>query len=174
MHRWPLSLLLLLPLALAAAPAAPPSATTPVTIEADRMELDQKNNTSRYQGHVILVQGSLRINADSITLYSTGGTLLRAVVDGSPATLQQQGADEAQTMRARATQMEYLPRDGVIELRGQAQLWRGGNEFNGEQIRYDLKQQLVRATGTSQGSDTGRVRVLLQPEGEQPATEEKP
>jgi len=171
MHRWPLSLLLL-PLVLSAAPPSPEP--TPVTIEADRMELDQRLGTSRYLGHVILLQGKLQIHADSITLYSAEGGLIRAQVEGNPATLKQEG-DGTQTLRAEAMQMEYMPHQQVVELKGKAKLSQGGNEFSGEQISYDLGQQLVRASGVpAEDGDKSRVRVLLQPMEQETTPEEKP
>lgn len=159
-----LLLLLLLPLPLAAAPASPEKANkpVPVTIEADRLELDQKLGTSHYLGRVILEQGPLQIKAESITLYSVEKKLHRAVAEGNPATLLQQGDSEAGPIRAEAAHMEYLPQSREIQLSGKARLWRDGNEFSGEQISYNLKQQLVKASGNTQGDS--RVKVLLQPE----------
>ena len=171
MKHWYLSLLLLLPLA---AEPAPNSENKPaaISIEADRMELDQKHGTSHYRGNVILQQGTLQIKADTITLYSVKKKLQRAVAKGSPATLQQQDDDGAGVLRATAMHMEYLPQSEVVKLRGKAQLWRDGNEFSGEQISYDLKQQIVKATGDEHGD--GRVRVLLQPPSENEETESRP
>jgi lipopolysaccharide export system protein LptA len=174
MKHWSISLLLLLPLPLAAAEQLSPGTTArtaAVTIEADRMELDQKHGTSHYKGNVILHQGALQIKADSITLYSVKKKLQRAVASGNPATLLQQGDNEASAIRAMATQMDYLPQSQVVILKGKAQLWRNGNEFSGDQISYDLKQQLVKASGDNGG---GRVRVLLQPEGDNPEAGDRP
>ncbi len=161
MPRWPLSLLLLLPLSLPAEQTTGKPA--PITIEADRLELDQKRGSSHYQGNVLLQQGALQIKADSITLHTVNKKLQRAVAKGQPATLLQQGDTPETAMRAEAQLMEYLPQNGQVELTGQARLWRNGNEFSGEQISYNLKQQLVKASGSEQGD--GRVRVLLQPAG---------
>lgn len=171
MKHLPLSLLLLLPLPLAAEQPAP-ERPVPVTIEADRMELNQKLGTSHYQGGVVLVQGTLEIRAEHITLYSVEKRLQRALAEGNPATLLQQGEEGEGAIRAEATSMEYLPQSRAIQLSGKARLWRDGNEFSGEQINYDLNQQLVRATGATQGD--GRVRVLLQPDETTPQQEPAP
>lgn len=162
MKPWLLSLLLL-PALLLAAPDKP----TPVTIEADRMELDQKRGTSVYTGNVVLVQGGLEIKAERITLYSVKKKLQRAVAKGSPATLVQQGESEENTIKAEAATMEYQPQSGEVQLSGKAQLWRGGSAFSGEQISYDLERQMVKASGSEEGQ--GRVKVLLQPEGDETA-----
>jgi lipopolysaccharide export system protein LptA len=169
-----LSLLLLLSLPLAAddASAATPDKPAPITIEADRLELDQKRGSSHYQGNVLLQQGGLQIKADSITLHTVNKKLHRAVAKGQPATLLQLGETPESAMRAEALLMEYHPQSERVELSGKARLWRNGNEFSGEQISYDLKQQLVKASGSEQGN--GRVRVLLQPESDTPPSEESP
>ncbi|MCW8919224.1 MAG: lipopolysaccharide transport periplasmic protein LptA [Gammaproteobacteria bacterium] len=180
-HRL-LSLLLLLPLPLPLAAEQPAATdkTAPVTIEADRMELDQKLGTSHYQGRVIMVQGALRIEAEAITLYSVEKKLRRAVAEGGPATLLQQGDDKTGPIRGEAAHMEYRPLARTIALSGQARLWRGGDEFSGEQINYNLEQQLVTASGAPQesgqdsGQGGGRVRVLLQPEDNNPPQQETP
>ncbi len=174
MKFWPVSLLLLsLPLA-AAEPTSSATADKPVpiTIEADYLELDQKKGTSHYRGKVILIRGELQIEADSITLHTTDKQLRRAVAKGSPVHLQQQATTDAGAMRAQAEHMVYQPQNELIQLRGNAQLWRDGNEFKSEQISYNLKKQLVKASGDKQGDS--RVRVLLQPEAAPPAKEKTP
>ncbi|MEN8170257.1 MAG: lipopolysaccharide transport periplasmic protein LptA [Pseudomonadota bacterium] len=158
-----LSLLLLLPLTLSAGPAATDTAnkSTPVSIEADRMELDQAHGTSTYQGNVILIQGGLRLKAERITLYTVEKQLNRVVSEGKPTTMEQPKDDNRAPLHAEAEWIEYLPLQQTVQLKGKAQLRQNGNEFSGEHIRYDLKKQLVRASGNKQGD--GRVRVLLQP-----------
>ena len=170
MNRWYHSLLLL-PLALTPAFAADEKAPEPISIEADRMEIDQTRGTSHYQGNVVLQRGELRIQADEITLHTSNNKLQRAVAEGQPVVLQQPGDTNSAPLRAEATHMEYLPATERVELSGQAHLWRDGNEFSGERISYDLKQQLVKASGNEQGE--GRVRVLLQPAEKEPATGER-
>lgn len=173
MKLWHLSLLLFLSLSLVAQPAASQAEKAEaISIEADRLELNQGKGISHYTGNVVLTRGSLQIRAESITLYTLEKKLHRAVAAGNPAQLQQQATAEAGAMRAEAETMEYLPQSELVELKGKAHLWRDGNEFSGEQIRYNLKQQLVKASGDKEGE--GRVRVLLQPEGQKTDTEGQP
>jgi lipopolysaccharide export system protein LptA len=164
--------MLLAMLATAQISSAAPAKAAPITIEADQLELDQKKGISHYRGNVVLQRGGLQIKAANITLHTRENKLHRAIAEGSPVHLTQGATADAGPMRAEAAHMEYLPQSEVIKLRGKAHLWRDGNEFSGEQIRYDLKRQLVKASGDKQGD--GRVRVLLQPESEEPKAEEKP
>jgi lipopolysaccharide export system protein LptA len=114
----------------------------------------------------------MQITADSITLYSVEKKLQRVIAEGTPATLLQQGNSEAGPIRAEAAHMEYQLQSKEIQLSGKARLWRDGNEFSGEQISYNLKQQVVKASGSTQGD--GRVRVLLQPENSKQDEENPP
>lgn len=167
MKRWPVSLILLLAFALARAenlPAGTASTQAAITIEADSMELNQRTGTTNYKGNVVLVRGGLKIKADSITLFTKDNTLQRAVADGNPVRLEQAGSEAYTAMHAESEHMEYRPLSETIELKGKALLWRDGNQFTGQNIRYDLKKQTVKATGG--GEENGRVRVLLQPQTE--------
>lgn len=174
MKLWPLSLLLLSLASIAAelAPSSGPGERAPITIEADSMELNQGSGTNHYRGNVVLVRGTLQIRADSILLYTRGKQLQRAVAEGNPVHLQQQGSSDDEPMRAESLYMEYLPQSESIELKGKAQLWRDGNKFSGDRIRYDLRRQTVKASGDEQGE--GRVRVLLQPTDKDESVEENP
>lgn len=145
---------------------------SPVSIEADRMELDQVKGTSAYSGNVILIQGELKLKADRITLYTVKNRLQRVVSEGKPTTMERPKTDNEAALRARAEWIEYRPQQQQIQLKGKAQLWHAGNEFNGEQISYDLEQKIVKASGDKSGDS--RVRVLLQPTSETPSTEKKP
>lgn len=167
MKRWHLNLILLLPFTLAQAENLPSSAEGTrgaITIEADSMELNQRTGTTNYKGNVVLVRGGLQIKADSITLYTKDNKLQRAVADGNPVRLEQAGSEAYTAMRAESEHMEYKPLSDTIELKGKALLWRDGNQFTGQNIRYDLKKQTVKASGS--GEENGRVRVLLQPQSE--------
>lgn len=161
MKRYLASLLLLLPVALIA-DAAPLA----VTIEAQQLEMDRLKETSIYRGDVVLNRGALQIKADTITIFNKEKQLHRVEASGKPITLVHQGDEQIEPMRARADWIEYLPQQGQVILKGNAFLWRSNNEFSGEQIRYDMQKQLIKASGDKDGSE--RVRVLLQP-----ATEEE-
>ncbi len=175
MKHWPLSLLFFALTSVAAEPARTADTAAqqaPITIEADSMELNQSDGTNHYKGNVVLLRGALQIRADSILLYTKGKQLQRAVAEGNPVHLTQENTTGGDPMKAESEYMEYLPQSEIIELKGKALLWRAGNKFSGDKIRYDLKEQTVRASGDEQGS--GRVRVLLQPETTEDATEESP
>jgi len=154
--------LLVLPMVSSAAePAAP---TQPITVEADRLEMDNASGTSHYQGNVVMTQGGLVLRADSVTLNSKGSALQLAVANGSPVYLERPDPETGEVIKASASHMEYQIAKGLLEMSGQARLLRGKDEFSGEHIVYELDNRIVRATGKSkEGEEGGRVRVILQP-----------
>lgn len=160
---WPLALLLTLPLGLLSANEAP----APISIEADRLEISQLDGRSLYQGQVVLQQGELRLEADTLQLQQQQGQLQRAIADGTPVRLQLRDEQSTQLIRAQAQHMDYDISNNSIELKGDAILWRGGDEFRGQLLRYNIEQRSVQASGhqPADGSD-GRVRIILQPESQ--------
>lgn len=137
----------------------------PITVEADRLELNQKSGVSVYQGNVRLQQDTLLLLADRLELHSKGGRLQQAVADGSPVRVERTDPQSGELTRAEASHMEYRFADGLLELMGNAHLWRAGDEFSGKHLIYDTGKQLVRAFGDKERQgDNGRVRVILQPE----------
>ncbi|MBE0509400.1 MAG: lipopolysaccharide transport periplasmic protein LptA [Chromatiales bacterium] len=161
------SLVLALLLALPLGPLCADEAPAPISIEADRLEISQPDGRSLYQGQVVLQQGELRLEADTLQLQQQQGQLQRAIADGTPVRLQLPDDQSAQLIRAQALHMDYDISNNSIELKGEAVLWRGGDEFRGQLLRYNIEQRSVQASGhqPTDGSD-GRVRIILQPESQ--------
>lgn len=136
-----------------------------IRIEADQLELDQKKGFSLYQGHVRLQRGDTLLHADRLELHSKAGKVTLAIADGTPVQMEMRDEQSGKTDRAEARHVEYRLDDGMIELRGTAQLWHGGDRFSGERLLYDDNKQQVRAFGNEKTQE--RVRVILQPEKEQ-------
>ena len=163
MTRLLASLLLLLPgLLLAQEPSS-----EPITVEADRLELNSRSGLSTYQGNVEMRQGTLLLRADKVVLHSKGSNLQLAVADGKPVYLERTDPQTGELLKANASHMEYRIGAGVLEMKEQAHLWRGKDEFSGDHIIYELNKRVVRAFGEKNGKDEGRVRVILQPRKEE-------
>ena len=140
----------------------------PITIEADQAVLDEKKQTSIYTGHVILKQGGIEVNANTITVYTEQGQLQRVIAEGDPVNYRQkqQGQED---IRAVSKRMEYDTESKRLLLLGSAELWQGGNRFSGNRIQYDVEQEKVIATGEPGSPETGaqRVEITLQPSSSQ-------
>ncbi|MFO7594418.1 MAG: lipopolysaccharide transport periplasmic protein LptA [Pseudomonadota bacterium] len=152
-------LLLNLPLTVGAAKQG----DAPITVEADRLEINQQTGVSIYQGNVRLQQDTLLLQAQRLELHSTEGQVQKAYAEGSPVHLEHEDTETGMTTRAEASHMEYRLSDGVMELKGDARLWRGRDEFSGNHLIYDTDNNVVKAFGDTEKDDKGRVRVILQP-----------
>ena len=143
----------------------------PISIEADQAVLDKNNQTSIYTGHVVLKQGGIELNANTVTVYTDQGQLQRVIVEGNPVNYrqQQQGQEDIHGVSQR---MEYDTESKQLLMLGSAELWQGGNRFSGDRIQYDTEKEKVIATGESSNTenDTQRVEITFQPNSSQPSS----
>jgi lipopolysaccharide export system protein LptA len=139
--------------------ALPQDADQPIHIRADAAEMDQNSDQIVYHGDVRVDQGTLRVDADQITVQYEDQKVVRIVATGGPASYRQEIEDPAGEVQAKASTIVYLTRDERLELQGAASLSQLGNEISGETIRYDMVEGKVEAVSGEGGS----VRMVLQP-----------
>ncbi|MDH5325528.1 MAG: lipopolysaccharide transport periplasmic protein LptA [Gammaproteobacteria bacterium] len=156
--------LCLFALTLAFTPAGNPAAKDkmqPITIEADRATLDEKKGVSTYSGHVLLTQGGIKINADTLIVHSDKGDLSHVTAIGSPVRYVQEGKINSENIKGEANTMEYFAREKRLLLLENARLTQGGNAFSGNRIDYDTQKEVVTAAVDESGQQ--RVQVTIQP-----------
>lgn len=142
-----------------AAMAAKADRNQPIDVSANKKVTDYKQGTSIYTGNVVINQGSLHATGDKATLYVKDGQLVRAVLDGKPATFQELD-DKGQLVKGSANDANYLAQKQKIILSGNAKLDRQGDTLSSEKITYDMTAEVVKAGGKSGGN---RVHVVIQP-----------
>ena len=74
----------------------------PVLLEADQATLSDREGVGVYRGNVIVRQGTMRITGDVLTLYSRDGRIVRAIMEGNPATFRQRPEGKPEDVRARS------------------------------------------------------------------------
>jgi lipopolysaccharide export system protein LptA len=136
-------------------------ADQPITIEADRATINEKEGVSTYSGHVVLTQGGIKITADSVIVHQEQGQLTHITAIGSPVKYSQQGETPEQDIHGQANTMEYFAAEQRLQLLENARLSQGGNSFSGNQIDYDTQREVVTATVSETGKQ--RVQVTIQP-----------
>lgn len=135
----------------------------PITIEADRVTIDDRKGISTYQGQVKLNQGSLEVTAEWVMVRKPGDQVDYVDSKGQPVRFHQQGDSPKETVRGFANRIEYdLPKK-TITLTGDAHLWQEQDEFSGETITYNFVSRRVKAQSDDAG---GRVRVIIKPRKE--------
>jgi lipopolysaccharide export system protein LptA len=151
--------------------------SAPIEIQADSAKISEAQQTAIYKGNVELVQGTLRIICDQLTVFNSPTGVKRVEAQGKPASYTQQMDAEKPPLDAAAGKIIYLPPTARIRLEGGATIKQGGNIFEGQLIEYDLERQVLMASGDNtdnpQGGQQQRVKMTLQPQ-HAPATAPPP
>lgn len=137
----------------------------PINIKADRITVVEKKGYSRYQGNVLLTQGSLRVSGDDLTVYVDNSRLRTITVLGQPATLRQLPEGQAKPVHSRARKMEYRVDEQTIDLTGDAEVWQDPNRFSGEHITYHTDTGII--TGEKGKDEKGRINITITPPPEE-------
>ncbi|MDQ1363659.1 MAG: lipopolysaccharide export system protein LptA [Pseudomonadota bacterium] len=140
----------------------------PVYIEADQVEIRDREGLSIYRGNVRIVQGSLRISGDEIRIHSTDAGLQRVHVTGKPANFFQL-TDLDEEISATGEEMEYQPQTSTLTLDRNAVLVQRDNRFTSEHIVYNTQTNIMTAgpgngSGTADTATPPRVTITIMPE----------
>jgi len=141
------------------AQAAQADRTQSVKVQADKKVTRYQEGTSVYTGDVVIDQGSLHATGERATLYLEEGELVRAVLEGNPATFRERD-DEGNLVEGEARNADYRTADREVILTGEAWLTRTGDRIRSDRITYDLADEVIEA-GDDQGD--ARVEMTLQP-----------
>ena len=132
----------------------------PIYIDADRVEMDEAKGLNTYTGAVVVVQGTMQINSDTLVIHTENRKPIRYVATGKPARYKQQPKPNEGDVVATSREMEYVIGDKKLNLRGDAHITRQGDVFQGDQLVYDTVRDLV----TGSGGEGGRIRMIIQPQ----------
>jgi lipopolysaccharide export system protein LptA len=134
----------------------------PIHIEADRVDIDDVKRVSVYRGNVRYTQGSMRLDADKVSIYyDEQRNFQRVRAEGQPARFRQRLDGQAEDMLGEAMQIDYTVAPERLVLKQQAHIWNQGDEFAGEIITYDITEDRVVARRGDAQED--RVQVVIQP-----------
>lgn len=136
----------------------------PIQIVADVAIRDEIAGETRYEGNVVLTQGSLKITADELTILHSTDDADRIVATGQPATLVQQPTPDQPPVDASALRIEYVRSEDLVRLVKDARIAQNGSTLSGNQIDYLVSQRTVKAAGGADGPGQGRVEVVIPPE----------
>jgi lipopolysaccharide export system protein LptA len=134
-----------------------------ILVEADGVEINDRTGVSTYTGNVVIRQGSIRIEADRVTVHQKQAESDRVVAEGDPVRFQQQ-PDQGELIKGRARKAEYRVDSELLYLMGDAWLSQGSDSFASDRITYDRARALVKAGASAQGQQ--RVKVTIEPRGD--------
>lgn len=133
----------------------------------------QENNMVTYRGNVVVVQGTIRIEADQVVINHEKGKLQRAVATGKPVRFQQQPDTEGGLITGNASTVIYYSAEQRVELLQDALVDRDKSTVHGNRIEYLLPSKTVRAEG-SVNNQPGRVDMVFQPSQDKSANPPAP
>ncbi len=139
----------------------------PILIEANQAAIDNIKGIATYEGDVVVIQGSIRINADKITLnYTPEQSIEKIIATGDLASFTQH-LDNDEDIKAKAKQMIYNALEDTLHLTNQAELRKQKNgkdiyTSNAPRILYDTKKGFTKADGGEK--NTGRIKISIEPQ----------
>jgi len=149
----------------------------PVRIDADRITVDERERVHRFEGGVLLQQGTLEIRADEVivTQDDQGFRTGTAIGKGRLATFRQQKEGSDEWITGEAERLIYDARAERLTLTGKARVTSGGDLVEGAVIVYEVGSETYQVTrsGAASSAPNGRVRAIIQPKNP-PPKESKP
>lgn len=133
---------------------------------ATAMQTDHSRWTFEHDVRIHTAEAELR--SDSANAAFVDGRIATAVARGTPAYFEQRSADVAKNVRGRANLIEYDFAKGSVRLSQNVWLSYGGNEFRGDVVVYDVKDEKVVVNPDGQSSGN-RVNITIRP-GSTPPT----
>ena len=131
----------------------------PVSIEADSVDIDEGKQTAIYRGNVILIQGSINLNASRVVVHNFQSDKAHIVATGQQVKFSQEEDGTGGIIKGRANKAEYGINSAKLELTGKAQLTKGTNTFKSDRIIYDREKAVVKAGTSAEGKE--RVKITI-------------
>ncbi|HSS46370.1 MAG TPA: lipopolysaccharide transport periplasmic protein LptA [Burkholderiales bacterium] len=139
----------------------------PVNVEADKVNVDDANKVSTFEGNVVLTQGTIRIRADKMIVRQNEDGFNSGTAYGNLATFRQKMEGVDKFIEGEAERIEYDGKAEKLELFTRAHVKRGQDELRGNYISYNAQTEFYQALSgkpaTASETKPGRVRAVIQP-----------
>ena len=139
----------------------------PIQIQSNSAEIDEQKGITIYKGDVEVIQGTIKLLADRVTVFSEGDKVNRVLAIGQPAHYQQIPKPGDQTIHAYGNSIEYLVTKEKLKVKTNARVEQKDTfSTTGKVIDYDMKKGVAHASSgstTSRVKDKSRVQTVLQP-----------
>jgi lipopolysaccharide export system protein LptA len=156
------ALIFLLCLPATIAHSLPDDRDQPIHITADKALRNEVEGVTIYSGNVELVQGSMELEADTLTIYHTTETADKIIATGSPAKMRQQPELDKGIVHAHAKVITYFKSEDRVHLQTDARIEQEGAVVDGDAIDYFIAKQLITAE-SDQSQENNKVVVVIPP-----------
>jgi lipopolysaccharide export system protein LptA len=146
--------------------ALPDDRDQPIHITADKALRDEKKGVTIYTGNVVLVQGSMELEAETLTVYHTTEKADQMIAAGNPAKMRQQPELNKGIVHAQGKVITYFRNEDKVNLRTDAKIEQDGAVVSGDSIDYIIAKQLITAQSDGTQPDN-RVQVVIPPNVQQ-------
>ena len=151
---------------------------TPVQINADEAEFDDKAREVRYKGNVIVTDNGMNMTCEAMTVFLTEKKEITRILAREDVVIIRSVRNKEgklEKMTAIADEAEYFQKEEKIILRGNAKLERGGDKIESPRITFYRNSSLVTTTGTNMVFNAETADELKEDDSEkEEAQEEKP
>ena len=131
-----------------------------LSLLADRATYNDKTGVTTYTGNVVIEQGTMKLQADSIVANLNSKREIQTIrATGHPTKFQQQLDAKRGLARGEAQSITYNAETGIITLTGNAYLYQDGSSIRGNSLKYSMNKGDVEA----QGSSSNRVQIIIPP-----------
>ena len=139
----------------------------PVSIEADRLTVDDIKKESVFEGNVTVSQGTLMLKADKVLVRQDAGGFNYAYAYGKPAHFRQKRDESDEYVEGQGERLEYDGKADKMHVYTNAEIHKGADEVKGDYITYDATNGFYQVVGgpsvTTPLNPKGRVRATIQP-----------
>lgn len=132
----------------------------PIHIDSSSAHADYKSGTTRYDGNVVLTQGSLQIKADSISIQRDKNGVRAVTAVGRPVQIQQSPAADQAPIQAEANEISYDISTDQLILKDNVYIKLQESVHRGSRYEYNLNSQQLKASGTA----SSRISTTFQPQ----------
>lgn len=131
---------------------------SPILLEADRGQFDNKSGINTYEGHVIFIYGFIQIRAEIVKI-KVFNHFVHIEATGKPVILRYVSDKNTKaTINCTSNKIEYDTKTNKISITGNIQLIRGQDIFSGDYMEYNVKEDLLSAQGSK---NNGRIKIII-------------
>lgn len=129
--------------------------------EATASALQTDDSRWAFTSSVHMQTAEVDLKSNTATAEFAKGELTEAKATGSPAVFEQLRVSQDKQARGRAGRIEYDVVRGVVTLTDDVWFSYGGNEFRGNVVVYNVREERVLVN--PQGPNNGRVNITIRP-----------
>lgn len=133
----------------------------PLDVKSDAAYANLKQGTMLYSGEVRVVHDQKKLEADSLILNTQAGHIQNFEAQGHPAKTQDVTSQGGSIAYGEANVIDYYPDQQLVVYKKQAVFKQDGKVFQGNEISYDNRTQIVSSLETA--SEKSHTKIILPP-----------